>query len=116
MTEPVDRALRRLTRALGVRGAMVVDAEAGVSVAAELTDGLEEQALAAMTGSLFRRTVDASRSSGFGEVRLLQLDTGSGHLVVAGAGALLVVALTEPEVQLGLVRVETERAAAELGE
>ena len=112
----VDRAVQRLTRAPGVRGAMVVDAEAGVAVTSELTADVKETALAAMTGSLFQRTADASRSSGFGDVRLLQLDAEDGHVVVAGAGPLLVVALTEPNAQLGLVRVEAERAAEELSE
>ncbi|MFO7893573.1 MAG: roadblock/LC7 domain-containing protein, partial [Longimicrobiales bacterium] len=106
----------RLTRAAGVQGAMVVDAEAGVAVASELAAGVQETALAAMAGSLFNRTADASRSSGFGAVRLLQLDAEEGHVVVAGAGPLLVVALTEPGAQLGLVRVEAERAAGELSE
>ena len=116
MSDPVERALDRLTRAPGVQGAVVVDAEAGVAVASELAPGVEETALAAMAGSLFRRTADASRSSGFGRARLLQLDAADGHVVVAGAGPLLVVALTEPGAQLGLARVEAGRAAEELSE
>lgn len=114
MSEPVDRALDRLTRAPGVRGAMVVDAEAGVAVAAELADGVEEKALAALAGSLFSRTASATRAARFGGVRLLQLDGADGHVVVAGAGALLVVAVTDDQAQLGLVRIEAERAAEEL--
>jgi predicted regulator of Ras-like GTPase activity (Roadblock/LC7/MglB family) len=90
--------------------------EAGVPVAAELAAGVKETALAAMAGSLFTRTADATRTSGFGGVRILQLDAGDGHVVVAGAGPLLVVALTEPAAQLGLVRVEAGRAAEELSE
>lgn len=116
MSDRVDRALRRLTRAPGVRGAMVVDSEAGVAVASELAAGVKETALAAMAGSLFDRAADASGSSGFGGVRLLQLDAEDGHVVVAAAGPLLVVALTEPAAQLGLVRVEAGRAAKELNE
>ncbi|MDX1674347.1 MAG: roadblock/LC7 domain-containing protein [Longimicrobiales bacterium] len=114
MSDPVGRALTRITRAAGVQGAVVVDAEAGVAVASELAPGVVETALAAMAGSLFRRTSDASRTSGFGGVRLLQLDAADGHVLVAGAGSLLVVALTESGAQLGLVRVEAARAAGEL--
>ena len=114
MSDPIARALARLTRADGVQGAMVVDAEAGVSVAADLTDDVQETALAALAGSLCSRTADAARSSGFGGIRLLQLDADAGHIVVAGAGPLLVVALTAPAAQLGLVRVEAARAAGEL--
>lgn len=114
MSDPVADALDRITRAPGVRGAMVVDAEAGVPVASELTAGIGDTALAAMAGSLFNRTTDATRSSGFGPVRILQLDAGGGHVVVAGAGPLLVVAMTKPGAQLGLVRVQAGRAAEEL--
>lgn len=108
--------LRRLTRVAGVRGAMVVDSEAGIPVASELVVGVGETAMAALAGSLFRRTADASSEGGFGRLRVLQLEAESGHLVVAGDGALLVVALTEPTAQLGLVRVQAMRAAKELVE
>lgn len=114
MTDPVQRALDRLTRVLGVRGAIVVDAEAGVPVASELSTDVDETALAALAGSLFRRTQDASTASGFGRVRTLQLESEGGHLFVAGAGPLLVVALAESAAQLGMVRMETGRAAGEL--
>lgn len=114
MTDLVKVALQRLTKVGGVRGAMVVDAEAGVPVASELATGVDETALAALAGSLFRRTQDASTASGFGRVRILQLESGGGHLFVAGAGALVIVALAEPTAQLGLVRIEVGRAAGDL--
>lgn len=108
--------LRRLTQVTGVRGAMVVDADAGVPVASELASGVGETAMAALTGSLFRRTSEASDGAGLGRVRVLQLEAEGGHLVAAGAGDLLIVALTEPSAQLGLVRVQAVRAARELSE
>jgi predicted regulator of Ras-like GTPase activity (Roadblock/LC7/MglB family) len=114
MNQRVDRALERLTHAPGVRGAMVVDAEAGIAVASDLNDDVEERALAALAGSLFARTSGATRSAAFGDVRLLQLNGSDGHMVVAGAPPLLVVAVTGHNAQLGLVRVEVERAAKEL--
>ena len=110
----VARALARLTRIPGVKGAMIVDAEAGVPVASDLTREVAETALAALAGSLFRRTQDASTASGLGRVRTLQLETREGHLFVAGAGALLVIALAEPAAQLGMVRIEAARAAGDL--
>lgn len=114
MTDRIARVLDRLTRADGVQGVLVVDAEAGVAVASDVTVDVREHALAALAGSLFSRTADASRTSGFGDVRMLQLDAAAGHVIVAGAGPLLVVALAEPGGQLGLVRAEAERAAEAL--
>ena len=114
MNEAVNGILRRLTHVTGVRGAMVVDAEAGVPVASDLTAGVGEVAMAALAGSLYRRTTDASETAGFGPLGVLQLEAEQGHLLVAGAGDLLIVALTEPSAQLGLVRVQAARAAKEL--
>lgn len=116
MSDPVRAALHRLTRVTGVRGAAVVDAEAGVPVASELAVGVEETALAALAGSLYRRAVDATTASGVGRVRTLQLESAGGHLVVAGTGPLLIVALAEPSAQLGMVRMEAGRAAVELSQ
>lgn len=114
MTQEVTAALRRITGVRGVRGALVVDAEAGVPVASELAVGVQETAVAALAGSLYRRASDAALASAFGRVRTLQLESGEGHVVVAGAGPLLVVAVADSAAQLGLVRVEARRAAGDL--
>ncbi len=114
MNEIVSRLLENLTRVEGVRAAVVVDDEAGVPVASQVTPGVPEPALAALSGALFRRTAGASRSTGFGDLRLLQLETEGGYLLVAGAGPLLVSVLTESDARIGMVRVQVARAAEEL--
>lgn len=114
MTDVLRGAMRDLTRIPGARGALVVDTEAGVSVASDLETGVSETALAALTGSLFRRTAAAVGTAGHGGLRLLQVEATDGHLVMAGAGPLLVVVLTAPSAQLGLVRVKAARAAEDL--
>jgi predicted regulator of Ras-like GTPase activity (Roadblock/LC7/MglB family) len=114
MTDVLRAAMRDLTRIPGTRGAVVVDPEAGVPVASELETGISETALAALAGSLFRRTTDAVDSAGHGRLRILQVEAAGGHLVMAAAGSLLVAVLTSPSTQLGLVRVQAARAAAEL--
>lgn len=114
MTDPVDTVLEALTRIEGVRAALVIDADAGVPVVSEVATGVEESALAALTGALFTRTNAASRSTGFGGLRLLQLETAGGHLLVADAGPLLVAVLTEARARVGMVRVQVARAAREL--
>ncbi|MFW6331603.1 MAG: roadblock/LC7 domain-containing protein [Gemmatimonadota bacterium] len=114
MNDTVKRAVDALTRVDGVRAAMVVDAEAGVPVASQVATGVQETALAAMSGALFTRTAYAMSTAGYGRVDVVQLEAEGGHVVMAGAGPLLVVALTEPDAGVGLVRVQTRRAAREL--
>lgn len=116
MSDTLNETLEGLTRVGGVQGAMIVDAEAGVPVASRLATGVQETALAAMSGALFTRTGEASASAGYGTLRVLQLEAVGGHMVVAGAGPLLVVVLTEAGARLGPVRAQATRAAGELSE
>lgn len=114
MSDVVETVLTRLTRVAGVRGAIVVDAEAGVPVAADVAPGVPETAMAALAGSLHSQTRAASETAGVGALKVLQLEAALGHLLMVGAGPLLVVVLMEPGAQLGLVRVRLAHAAKEL--
>jgi predicted regulator of Ras-like GTPase activity (Roadblock/LC7/MglB family) len=44
----------------------------------------------------------------------LQLEAEDGHVIVAGAGDVLVIAVAARDAHLGLVRVEAQRAAESL--
>jgi predicted regulator of Ras-like GTPase activity (Roadblock/LC7/MglB family) len=114
MKTTVAQVMEALTRIEGVRGAMVVDIEAGVPVVSQLSVGVKETAMAAMSGALFTRTAEAARSAGLGALDVMELEAESGHLVVAGAGPLLVVALADPDARLGMIRVQARQSAKEL--
>jgi predicted regulator of Ras-like GTPase activity (Roadblock/LC7/MglB family) len=114
MSDLLAQAADRLSRVSGVRGAMVVETEAGVPVVAELREGVEGAAVAALASSLFRRTDQAARTAEFGRVGTLQLEAEAGHVIVANAGDLLVVVIAERGAQLGLVRLEAHQAAEAL--
>lgn len=114
MSDAVAAVLDDLTRIAGVQAAMVVDAEAGVPVLSQLTPGVPETALAALSGVLFSRTAEASRTAELGGLELVELSAAGGHLLVASAGALLVVALAEPDAALGMVRIQAKKAAGRL--
>lgn len=114
MSDVYRDSVDRLTRVSGVRGALVVEADAGVPVIAELAEDVAETAVAALAASLFRRSSAACRAAGFGGVRTLQLEAAGGHVIVVGSGDVVVVVVTEPQAQLGLVRLEALRAAEAL--
>lgn len=113
MSEELTAAVGRLAHVPGVRGALIVDAEAGVPVVEELREGVSGRAVAALVASLFRRADSGAATAGYGRLASLQLEAGGGHVVAtgeAGAAELLAVAITEPSAQLGRVRLETRRA------
>jgi predicted regulator of Ras-like GTPase activity (Roadblock/LC7/MglB family) len=114
MTDVYTEALERLSRVPGVRGALIVETEAGVPVVSELAEGVDGSAIAALAASLFRRTTKAAQTASFGHLRTLQLEAGGGHVVVASGGELLIVVVTEKSAQLGMVRLEAHRAAEAL--
>ncbi len=114
MTDVMREAMARLSRVKGVRGAMVVDPEAGVPVTTELAAGVDGRAVAALAASLFRRAGQALRASGHGALATAQLEAEAGHVLAFEADPLLVVVVAEPRAQLGLIRVEAQRAAEEM--
>ena len=104
----------RLSRVSGVRGAIIVEPETGVPVMAEVEVGVSPQALAALAAALFRRTANASAAAGFGPLRRFHLEAAGGHVLMAGAGDLVLVVLVDDERQLGMVRLEAQRAVESL--
>ena len=114
MSDIYTEAVDRISRVPGVRGALIVETDAGVPVLAELAEGVDGTAVAALAASLFRRTGRAAQASAFGNLRTLQLEAAGGHVIVANGGDLLVVVVAEKGAQLGMVRLEAHRAAEAL--
>lgn len=114
MSELFRSSVRRLSKVSGVRGALIVEAAAGVPIVAELADDVPGTAVAALAASLYRHTREATHAAGYGALQTLQLEAAGGHVIAVGASDLLVVVVTEPGAQLGLVRVEAQRAAEAL--
>jgi uncharacterized protein len=114
MTDVFTAAVEKLSRIPRVRGALIVEKDAAVPVAAELREGVDGTAIAALTASLFRRTGHASEAAQFGGLATLQLEADDGHVVVVDAAELILVVVAERNAQLGLVRLEALRAAQSL--
>jgi len=113
----VNTALDLITRVRGVRGAMLVSAEDGLIVAEQLMEGIKGSAVAALAASLAGKLRRAMEAAGTGTSVFWHLQAEQGALlVVPGGGAhadggILVVAVAEPDVNIGLVRLELLRAA-----
>ena len=111
-SEQLQRALDRISRVRGVRGSMWVAADDGIPVAQLLMEGVRGKAIAALAASLARKVSGASAATGAGRVRFVQMEAAGGTLLVALAPPeLLVVALADSRVNIGLARLEMMRAA-----
>ncbi len=109
----MSKALDLITRVRGVRGAMLVSAEDGLVVAEQLMEGIKGGAVAALAASLAGRLRRAMEAAGTGTSVFwhLQAEQGAILVVPGGTGGILVVAVAEPDVNIGLVRLELLRAA-----
>jgi predicted regulator of Ras-like GTPase activity (Roadblock/LC7/MglB family) len=104
--------LTELTRAHGVRGALVVSREDGIVVADALMEGVDGRAVAALAASLAERLAGVTRTLGQPEPLLWQLQASDGMLLGAPGGeGLLVVLVADAEVNAGELRLHLLRAA-----
>jgi predicted regulator of Ras-like GTPase activity (Roadblock/LC7/MglB family) len=110
---PLGRALDGITHVRGVRGAMLVTAEDGLVVAEQLMEGIKGSAVAALAASLAGRLGHAMVAAGLGPSQFWHLQCAGGALLVVPGrkDGLLVVAVTEREVNVGMVRLELLRTA-----
>ena len=109
--------LDTITRVRGVRGAMIVGYQDGLVISDSLMEDVRGNAVAALTSSLTKHIANATSASGAGAPQFLHVQAARGALlaVVGGRGGgggaeILVVAIADPSVNVGLVRLELIRA------
>lgn len=103
-----------VTRHRGVQACLVVAEEDGIVVDGTAHVGVGTNAFAALTASLYRKAARAAESAGFGAVTYFELEAERGRVMAAGRNGLVIVAVAEPRVNVGLLRVELVRAAESL--
>lgn len=107
MSAVYTAALEPLTAVRGIRGAMIVSAAEGWVVASVLAEELADDTAAALAASLVGRLARAAAAAGAGAPRFVHLRARDGVLLAVPAGAeLLVLAVADREVNVGLARLE----------
>jgi predicted regulator of Ras-like GTPase activity (Roadblock/LC7/MglB family) len=106
--------IESVTRHRGVSACVVVSEDDGIVVDGTAQIGVNINAFAALTASLYRKAGKASTAAGFGAVRYFELEAEAGRVLAAGRGGLVVIAVAETRVNVGMLRVELLRAAETL--
>ena len=110
MSSPFTALLASLTRHRGVTGCMVVGEADGMIIDSSLQIGVNGDAFAALTASLYRKARRAAAAAGFGETGFFELDADGGRMCATGRNELVIVVIAEPRVNVGLLRVEMLKA------
>lgn len=115
MSERLVRALDRVTRVRGVRGAMLVAASDGLVIAEAAMEGVRTHAVAALAAALAGRLGRAAAATQVGAPSFLHLEAERGALLAVPAGDdVLLVTLADAVVNVGLARLEMLRAVEEV--
>jgi predicted regulator of Ras-like GTPase activity (Roadblock/LC7/MglB family) len=113
MSGPWSGILDGITRVPGVRGAMVVSSDDGLVVAESSMGGVDSAAVAALAGSLAARLTRAVGALGHDPPRVVHLEAEQGTVMAApAAGGLLLAAVADARVNVGLLRLALRDAAA----
>lgn len=114
-TESLNKVLGSLQASSSDIEACAVVSEDGLIIASSLPQGLEETQIAAMSAALLsigsRTTAELKR----GHLEQLFVKGGDGYVVIMHAGAhAVLLALARKEAKLGLIFLDTSRAADEV--
>ena len=106
--------LDSLTRQRGVIAGMVVSESDGIIIDSNLQVGVQGDRVAALAASLYRKARMSATAAGLGTASFFQLEATGGRLCAVGRNDLVVVVVTEVQVNVGLIRMELLRAAERL--
>lgn len=114
MSSAFTPMLDSLTRQRGVRAALVASEQDGIVVDSSLQIGQSGDRVAALAASLYRKARLSARAAHLGAASFMQLEAPNGRLCAVGAGPLVLIVVAQSAANIGLIRVEMVRAAAEI--
>lgn len=114
MSSPFTAVLDTLTRQRGVRASLVVSARDGIAIDSNLQIGQDGSRVAALAASLYRKARRSALAAGLGTTGFMQLEAESGRLCIIGGDEVVLVAVADPEANVGLIRVEMLKAAEKI--
>jgi predicted regulator of Ras-like GTPase activity (Roadblock/LC7/MglB family) len=110
MSSPYAPVLDDLTRQRGVRASLIVSESDGLVVESRLRFGEQEDRVAALAASIYRKARLSARAAHLGAVSFLQLDAERGRVCAAGRGDLVLVVVADSAANVGMIRVELLKA------
>lgn len=101
---PFTNLIGDLTRQRGVLGCVIVGERDGIIIDADVQEGVDGAAVAALAAALYRRARLCSEAAGLATVNFLQLEAEHGYLCAAGRDELVVVAMAESSANIAQLR------------
>ncbi len=114
--EQLEKILSDLKRAGGILSSAVISRD-GLMVASDLTKNIDADTFAAMSAAMEGAAETAVSELKQGELRQIIVDAQDSKLITVSAGKkVILVVLTKPDINLGLVLLELGKASGLLSE
>lgn len=107
------RVLGELNKTTGIIGSMIVGLD-GIVIAADLGTGLQDETLGALAASIMATARKSMERLGKNPLRQVTVEADNAKIFLMDVGIGLLVAVTEPGVNIGLVRLEIKNAASQI--
>jgi predicted regulator of Ras-like GTPase activity (Roadblock/LC7/MglB family) len=102
--------LAELNKTAGVTGSMIVGQD-GIVIAADLTTQLQDEAVGALAASIADTVHKSMSRLSHDALRQITVEAADGKLFLTDVGMGILVVTTDPQVNVGLIRLEIKNAA-----
>ena len=111
MIRVLERILIDLNRTEGLRGSLVVSKE-GLIMSQHVPDSFNSDLIGALTTNVITASQKTLEQLGLGVLQAITVEGSEGKTVVMEIGDVMLIVMTEPSVNLGMVKFEIYRAAS----
>ncbi|MGB8656380.1 MAG: roadblock/LC7 domain-containing protein [Candidatus Zixiibacteriota bacterium] len=105
--------LEELNKTTGINGSMIVGQD-GIVIAADLNTQLSDDALGASAASIVSTVKKSMERLSNERLRQITIEAGKGKLFLTDVGIGILAVTTDPQVNVGLVRLEIKNAAEKI--
>lgn len=105
--------LSQLNKTAGINGSMVVGQD-GIIIAADMNAQLQDEAVGALAASIVSTVKSSMERLSNEGLRQITVEAQKGKLFLADVGIGILAVTTEPQVNVGMVRLEIKTAAEKI--
>jgi predicted regulator of Ras-like GTPase activity (Roadblock/LC7/MglB family) len=105
--------LNELNKTAGINGSMVVGQD-GIVIAADMNAQLQDEAVGALAASIVNTVKSSMERLSNEGLRQITVEAQKGKLFLADVGIGILAVTTEPQVNVGMVRLEIKTAAEKI--
>jgi predicted regulator of Ras-like GTPase activity (Roadblock/LC7/MglB family) len=102
--------LEELNKTVGINGSMIVGKD-GIIIAADLNANLEDETVGALAASIMDTVEKSMERLSNENLRQITVEASKGKLFLTDVGIGILAVTTDPQVNVGLVRLEIKNAA-----